>query len=104
MSAVVQSLRGAARALPLAERKRRQAQAVAAPDLALLHAVLRIGIEGGEWKSATDFAERCLVVKPRTLRRWLEGDPFLKLPEAIRDKLERLAWAFGIAFTPPPNA
>jgi hypothetical protein len=89
------SLREVARRMPEHERRRRIVACHAASDVELLRAVVSAGIGGGEWRSTSDCAERALVVSPRTLRRWLD-DEHLVLSEAVRTKLERLAFAFGV--------
>lgn len=94
-------LRALARGLADGERMRRMATVTAASDLALLRAVVGAGVGGGEWRSTSDCAERALVVEPRTLRRWLSGDEALVLPEAVRTKLEVLAFAFAVEVTAP---
>lgn len=95
MTAERVGLRAVARALPDGERVRRLATVRAASDLELLRAVVGEGVGGGEWRSTTDCAERAFGVEPRTLRRWLT-EQRLVLPEGVRTKLERLAWAFGV--------
>lgn len=88
-------LRSLARALPLEERRRRLESVYQAADVQLLRAVVEAGVGGGEWRSTSDCAERAFVVEARTLRRWL-ADEALVLPEPLRSKLERLAFAFGV--------
>ena len=88
-------LRALARALPDDERVRRLVRVRAASDLALLRAVVGDGVGRGEGRSTTDCAERAFGVEPRTLRRWLTEQQ-LVLPDEIRTKVERLAWAFGV--------
>lgn len=94
MTVVVVSLRESARSLPLAERERRRAVAEAATSLVLLRAVVAAAIGAGEWRSATQAAEDVFVVDPRSLRRMLDGK--LGIPDAIRLKSIKLAWAFGV--------
>lgn len=92
-------LRAAARALPVDERHRLLELAKAASDARLLRAVVSAGVGGGEWRSTSDAADRAFVVDDRTLRRWL-ADQNVELPRAVRDRLERLAWAFGVDVRP----
>lgn len=89
------TLRAQARALSDHERERRHATCHFASDSALLRAVVSIGVAGGEWSSTSDCAARSLVVDDRTLRRWL-ADDYVDLPAPVRDKLEVLAFAFGV--------
>jgi hypothetical protein len=84
------NLRSSARQLPDHERERRRKVAEAASDHDLLSAVVAAGIGDGEWRSSSDCAARAFVI-----RRWLQ-DSDCVLPRAVRDKLERLAWAFGL--------
>lgn len=92
-AAPARRLRAAASRLPLFERRRRMALVHKTPAVVVLRAVLAAGL-GEEWDSASDFAERVLVVAPRTLRRWLAGTD--EVPLAIEKKVGRLAFAFGL--------
>lgn len=89
------NLRSSARQLPDHERERRRKVAEAATDHDLLSAVVAAGIGDGEWRSSSDCAARAFVVDDRTFRRWLQ-DSDCVLPRAVREKLERLVWAFGL--------
>lgn len=92
------TLRALARALPDVERRRRLATVYQASDSALLRAVVSAGVGSGEWASTSECAARSLVVSGRTLRRWLD-DEFVDLPAPVREKLEVLAFAFGVEVT-----
>jgi hypothetical protein len=89
------NLRTTARALPDQERERRRAIAARASDHRLLTAVVAAGVGDGEWRSSGDCAARAFAVDDRTFRRWLADDD-VQLSRAVREKLERLAWAFGL--------
>lgn len=88
-------LRASARALSDQERERRRDIAERASDHDLLTAVVAAGVGSGEWRSSSDCAARAFAVDDRTFRRWLSDDDVI-LTAAVREKLRRLAWAFGL--------
>lgn len=91
-------LRASARALPNEERERRRIHALGVSDHRLLTCVVAAGIGGGEWRSSSDCAARAFAIDDRSFRAWLANDQ-LVLSAAVRDKLRRLAWAFGVDFS-----
>lgn len=95
MTCFPSTLRDDARSMPMSERVELRSAARRATDAVLLRAVVAAGVGGGEWRSTSDAADRAFVVDDRTLRRWL-ADPNVSLPHAVRDRLERLAWAFAV--------
>jgi hypothetical protein len=90
-----QHLRATARALSDPERDRRRKFAETVSDNHLLTAVVAAGVGDGEWRSSSDCAARAFAIDDRTMRRWL-ADSDIVLPRAVREKLLRLVWAFGL--------